>query len=257
MPVQQQKCVVACLGSSSTAGKGQAFNWVGALQNKLGEERFVLRNFGVGGDLAYSALQRLSQLIESNPQKVVVLIGANDVLAIVSAKVRRFYRFAKKLPQYPSLEWFRANFRSIVQRLKEDTSADLALCSLAPIGEDLDSTNPFQREINLQVRRFSTIIREVATEENVAYIGVYEAFSAQMKNSRRHPLTEFRFLPFYRDAFRTLVLGKSPDDVSRLNGWEFHTDGVHLNSRGGLLVADLVQTFLEKDGKSKYSKFPS
>ena len=250
MPSQGHPYVVACLGSSSTAGKGQAFNWIGALQNRLGQERFVLRNFGVGGDLAYNALQRLSQVIESNPQKVVVLIGANDVLGIVSAKVRKFYRFAKKLPQDPSPEWFRANLQTIVRRLKEDTSADLALCSLAPIGEELDSTNPFQREINLQVRRFSTIIREVATEANVDYISVYEAFSAQMKNSRRRPFSEFRFLAFYRDAFRTLVLGKSPDDVSRLNGWEFHTDGVHLNSRGGLLVADLVQTFIENDGKS-------
>lgn len=149
MPVEEHSCVVACLGSSSTAGKGQAFNWIGALQNRLGRERFVLRNFGVGGDLAYNALQRLSQVIESNPQKVVVLIGANDVLGIVSP-----------------------NLRSIVRRLKEDTSADLALCSLAPIGEDLDSTNPFQREINLQVRRFSSIIREIATEENIHYIDV-------------------------------------------------------------------------------------
>ena len=89
-------CVVACLGSSSTAGKGQAFNWIEALQNRLGQERFVLRNFGVGGDLAYNALQRLPQVIGSNPRKVVVLIGANDVLALVSAKVRRFYRLAKK-----------------------------------------------------------------------------------------------------------------------------------------------------------------
>jgi len=42
----------------------------------------------------------------------------------------------------------------------------------------LDSTNPFQREINLQVRRFSTTIQEVATEENIDYISVYEALSA-------------------------------------------------------------------------------
>ena len=249
MPAQGHPYVVACLGSSSTAGKGQAFNWIGALQNRLGQDRFVLRNFGVGGDLAYNALQRLSQVIESNPQKVVVLIGANDVMGILSAKVRKFYRFAKKLPQDPSPEWFQANLQTIVRRLKEDTSADLALCSLAPIGEDLDSTNPLQREINQQVRRFSTIIREVATVENIDYISVYEAFSAQMKNSRR-PFSEFRFLAFYRDAFRALVLGRSPDDISRLNGWEFHTDGVHLNSRGGLLVADLVQTFIENAGKS-------
>ncbi|MFL6304470.1 MAG: SGNH/GDSL hydrolase family protein [Candidatus Sulfotelmatobacter sp.] len=126
------------------------------MQNRLGRERFVLRNFGVGGDLAYNALQRLSQVIESDPQKVAVFIGANDYLGIVSAKLRRFYRFIKKLPQDPSPEWFRTNLQTIVRRLKEDTSADLALCSLAPIGEDLDSTNPFQRQINLQVRRFST-----------------------------------------------------------------------------------------------------
>jgi hypothetical protein len=42
------------------------------------------------------------------------------------------------------------------------------------------------------------------------------------------------------------VLRKSHDEVSRLNGWDFHTDGVHLNSRGGLIVADLVEKFIEK-----------
>jgi hypothetical protein len=67
-----------------------------------------------------------------------------------------------------------------------------------------------------------------------------------MKDSPRRAFSEFRFLPFYRDAFRTLVLRKSPDEVSRMNGWLFHTDGVHLNSRGGLIVADLVGTFIEK-----------
>jgi lysophospholipase L1-like esterase len=246
MPMPGYRCVVAFLGSSSTAGQGQAFNWIEALQNRAGEERLVLRNFGVGGDLAYNALQRLAQIIASNPRKVVVLIGANDVLALVSAKVRRFYRLTKKLPRDPSPEWFRANLQVIAQRLKQTTSADLALCSLAPIGEDLNSTDPFQCEINLQIRRFSTIIQEVAAEENINFIGVYEAFVAQMKDSRRRSLSEFRFLPFYRDAFRTLVLRKSPDEVSRLNGWDFHTDGVHLNSRGGSIIADLVEKFIEK-----------
>jgi lysophospholipase L1-like esterase len=246
IPEPGRPYVVACLGSSSTAGKGQAFNWIEALQKRLGQEQFVLRNFGVGGDLAYNALQRLPQAIGSNPQKVVVFIGANDVLALVSAKVRAFYRITKKLPRDPSPEWFRANLQAIAQGLKKTTSADLGLCSLAPIGEDLDSTNPFQREINLQIQRFSTVIHEVAVEENVDYIAIYEAFVAQMKDSRHRPFSEFRFLPFYRDAFRTLVLRKKPDEVSRMNGWAFHTDGIHLNSRGGLIVADLVEKFIKK-----------
>jgi hypothetical protein len=63
IPAQGRPWIVACLGSSSTAGMGQAFNWVEALQRRLGQERFVLRNFGVGGDLAYNALQRLPKVI--------------------------------------------------------------------------------------------------------------------------------------------------------------------------------------------------
>jgi hypothetical protein len=61
--VGEQPSIVACLGSSSTAGKGQAFNWIIELQRRLGETRFAFRNFGVGGDLAYNALQRLSDVI--------------------------------------------------------------------------------------------------------------------------------------------------------------------------------------------------
>ena len=38
---------MACLGSSSTAGKGQAFNWIRELQRRLGERRVTFRNFGV------------------------------------------------------------------------------------------------------------------------------------------------------------------------------------------------------------------
>jgi lysophospholipase L1-like esterase len=165
---------------------------------------------------------------------------------LVSAKVRRFFRLTKKLPQDPSPEWFRVNLQAIAQGLRKATAADLALCSLAPIGEDLDSVNPFQREINLQILRFSTLIQELAAEESIGYIGVYEAFVVQMRDSPRRTFSEFRFLPFYRDAFRTLVLRKSADEISRMNGWEFHTDEVHLNSRGGMIIADFVQKFIRQ-----------
>jgi hypothetical protein len=29
------------------------------------------------------------------------------------------------------------------------------------------------------------------------------------------------FLPVYHDAFRVLVLGKSPEEVAQMNGWRF------------------------------------
>jgi lysophospholipase L1-like esterase len=108
------------------------------------------------------------------------------------------------------------------------------------------STNPFQSELNRRIEEFSAIIRGIAQEEGTDYIALYEAMFVQIRKSPGRAFTEFVFLSFYRDAFRTLVLRKSPDKVARINGWSFNTDGVHLNSRGGLIVADLVQKFIEK-----------
>jgi lysophospholipase L1-like esterase len=244
--MEEESRIVACLGSSSTAGKGQAFNWITELQRRLGERRFIFRNFGVGGDLAYNALQRISDVIRCRPHKVVVFIGGNDVLALVSAKARSFFRISKRLPVDPSPEWFRENLQAIVRRLKAETPANIAVCSLPPIGEDPASAKPFQSELNRSIREFSATIRGIAQEEGTDYIAVYEAIFALIMKSPGRAFTEFRFLSFYRDAFRTLVLRKSPDEVARLNGWRFHTDGVHLNSRSGLIVADLVQTFIER-----------
>jgi lysophospholipase L1-like esterase len=241
-----EEAVVACLGSSSTAGKGQAFNWIRELERRPRNQRFHFYNFGVGGDLAYNALQRLPALLALHPQKVIVWVGSNDVLALVSKKVRRFFRISKHLPTEPSPEWFRDNLQAIVRRLKTETSAIVALCSLPPIGEDPASVDPFQSELNRRIEEYSAIIKEVAQAENAGYIAIHETMLAQILASPGRALTSFRFLPFYRDAFRVIVLHKTPDKVAQLNGWRFHTDGVHLNSRGGMIVADLVQEFLDK-----------
>ena len=238
--------VVACLGSSSTAGKGQAFNWIGELERRPRNQRFRFRNFGIGGDLAYNALQRLPALLASRPQKVVVWIGGNDVLALVSSKARRFFRISKHLPTEPSSEWFRESLQAIARRLKGETAATIALCSLPPIGEDPSSANPFQNELNQRIAEHTAIVRQVAQQERTGYIAIHEAMVAQILASPGRALTSFQFLPFYRDAFRVLALHKTPDEVGQLNGWRFHADGVHLNSRGGMIAANLIQEFIDK-----------
>jgi lysophospholipase L1-like esterase len=142
LPAKARATIVACLGSSSTAGKGQAFNWIRELERRPRNQRFRFHNFGVGGDLAYNALQRLPDVLACCPEKVVVLVGGNDVLALVSRKVRRFFRISKHLPSEPSPKWFRENLRGIARRVKAETSAAVALCSLPPIGEAPSSADP-------------------------------------------------------------------------------------------------------------------
>jgi lysophospholipase L1-like esterase len=245
-PVDAEVVIVACLGSSSTAGKGQAFDWIGELARNPRNRRFRFQNFGVGGDLAYNALQRLPALIACHPDKVVVWIGANDVLALVSPKARRFFRISKRLPCEPSPAWFRENLEAIASHLKAEISATVALCSLGPIGEDPGSENPFQSEMNRHIAEYSAIIAEVARNAGIGYIPVYEALLAEIQESPGRAFTSLRFLPFYRDAFRVLLLQKSPDEIARMNGWRFHSDGIHLNSRGGMIAAGLVQQFLDR-----------
>lgn len=237
--------VVACLGSSSTAGRGQAFDFIGELKRRPRNARFDFRNFGIGGDLAYNALQRLPQVIASRPEKVVVWIGANDVLAQVSAKVKRFFRLSKHLPVEPSPEWFRDNICAIVHRLKVETTACVALCSLPPIGEDPTSSVAFQNTLNRCIAEYSETIRDIALKENIGYIPLHEAILAKIQESPGRAFTSFRYLPLYRDAFRVIVLRKAPDEVARLNGWRFHSDGIHLNSCGGMIATDLIQQFID------------
>jgi lysophospholipase L1-like esterase len=243
---EAKRMIVACLGSSSTAGRGQAFDWIGELKRRPRNQRVQFLNFGVGGDLAYNALERLPAVLACRPDKVVVWIGGNDVLALVSAKMRRFFRLSKRLPRAPSPDWFREDMQKIAHRLKAETRASVGLCSLPPMGEDPASADPFQSELNRRIEEYSAIIREVAEQKTCAYLGIHEAMLAQMRVSPGRALTSFRFLPFYRDAFRVLVLKKSPDEVARINGWRFHTDGVHLNSRGAMIAAELVQEFIDR-----------
>jgi lysophospholipase L1-like esterase len=237
--------IVACLGSSSTAGKGQAFDWIEELHRRPRNSALEFRNFGIGGDLAYNALQRLPDLLVCHPHKVVVWIGGNDVLALVSKKLQRFFSVTKHIPRDPSPDWFRESLAAIVRQLRNETEADIGLCSLPPIGEDLDSVDPFQSELNRRIKEYSAIVAAMATEEGCRYVPLNEAITREIRASPGRAFTAFRFLPFYRDAFRVMVLRQDPDDVAWRNGWRFHSDGVHLNGRAGMIVADLVQEFID------------
>src|ERR1051326_1834981 len=235
--------VVACLGASATAAIG-SYDWIHDLEQRPGNESLRFVRFAQGGDLAYNGLQRLPNIIALYPASVVILLGENDVMALISKKVARFVRLTKHLPSQPSPEWYRETISAILRRLKHETSARIALCSLIPVGEAPDATNSFQAEANRHIEEYSASLRDIAREEAVSYIPFYEQMRDLILASPGRAFTSFDFLPFYRDVFRQFVLHKSHDEIGRLNGWRFHRDGIHLNSRSGKLLADLVQEFL-------------
>jgi lysophospholipase L1-like esterase len=75
--------MVACVGSSSTAAHG-TYDWIAELGKRPRNERFRFLNFGVGGDLSHNVVRRLDAVAAMKPDRVIVLIGSNDILATVS-----------------------------------------------------------------------------------------------------------------------------------------------------------------------------
>lgn len=242
----ESNCIlVACVGSSTTAAKG-TFNWIAELEKKPQNKQICFANFGVGGDLSYNTLRRVQTIINSDPDKVLIIIGVNDILAITFDNVKRIYKRWKRLPQEPSAAWFTQNLYDLIQHLKKKTTAKIGIASLAQVGEDPQPTHFAQIRLNQLFREFAEIIKEIAEKENIYYIPFYERFHEQILSSPGKAFTQFSFLSFYRDyLWREFVLGYSFDKIAQLNGWNFHIDGVHLNTRGGMILADTVQPFLD------------
>jgi lysophospholipase L1-like esterase len=237
---------VACLGSSATAAKG-TYKWIDELAKRPQNSRFRFVNFGVGGDLSFDMAGRLGPVLRKAPDRVIVLIGTNDILASAFPRFRRFTRVWKRRAQEPSPIHFKSNLEVITQRLQQHTDATIALSSLAPIGESLRSNDAVQSRLNQLVADYNGIIRDVSRSSGTHYIPFFERFRDQLDRSpTAKPFARFSFAAFYRDyLFREIVLRRSYDEISKKNGWEFHIDGIHLNTRGGRILTDVVQQFLD------------
>jgi lysophospholipase L1-like esterase len=144
----------------------------------------------------------------------------------------------------PSLAWYEENLKAIVHRLKLETQAQLALLSLAPIGEDLE------HEANRKVNLYNEVIRRVAKEANVAYLPLYERMLQYLHDhegdrAQLPPRLEYRDgLHNTGNAVALHARGLSWDEVSHRNGLLLLTDTLHLNGIGGGMIADLIEDWL-------------
>jgi lysophospholipase L1-like esterase len=242
---RQRSETVACLGSSTTASRG-TYKWIDELERRPENARFRLINLGVGGDLSFNTVRRLDRVIALRPDRVIVLIGTNDILASVFPNFRRFVRVWKRPSEEPSPARFEENLSIIVRRLQQEANARVGLSSLAPLGEELCSRHPVQARLNELIATYNGIIGEAASIGSAAYIPFYEAFQRRLARTTTKPLTSFSFASFYRDyVFREMILRQGFDEIARRNGWEFHIDGIHLNTQGGRILTETVQQFLD------------
>jgi acyl-CoA thioesterase I len=225
--------LVACVGDSLTAGQLSA-DWVGLLAERLGPQGYEFVNAGVNSQLAWNVLQRLDEVIACDPDVVTLLIGSNDVLATLSPTHEARYRRYQRLPQRPTLEWYRENVDRILDRLGTETRARLVVLELPLLGEDLDS------EPNQRVERYNTALRERCERRGVPCLPLHRRLADLLPAEHRAPSGAGSTGPMVAAAARRLLLRQSWDAISAKQGFLFLTDHVHLNGVAAEVVADLL-----------------
>ncbi|MDA0564732.1 GDSL-type esterase/lipase family protein [Streptomonospora sp. S1-112] len=212
--------VVVAAGASMTQGT-LGRDWVADLRARPEFADHTLVNAGDNGNTSADLRERLdTDVLACEPDAVVLLIGTNDV------------RDGVPLAEY------RANIAAIVQRVEERTSAQVALLSLPPLGEELDS------RLNRRLRDYNAALRTIAEETTAAYVPVNEHFTEALRDQSHRPAFAFSFPTAYAAAARHYLLGRTWDEVARANGLELYVDHIHLSDKGGAIVTGLVADWL-------------
>lgn len=226
---------VSCLGDSVTRAQFSADYLVPlARRHRSGDIR--VERFGVNGDFAYNLLQRLDRVLTTQADVVTVLIGTNDARASLAGYPVEKVMKRKHLPRRPSTEWFQECLGAVVQRLRAETDATIALLTLPVLGQDVSAPAARASEA------YSQLIVEVATAQGVTYLPLHER---QVEHLRR---TDAPPIP-YREATPAAVVGtlvqrsvlrRDLDAISRRRGLVLTTDHIHQNSRGAALIAEVI-----------------
>lgn len=212
--------VVVAAGASMTHGT-LGRDWVGDLRERPEFREYVFVNAGHNGDTSADLRKRVDRdIVACAPDLVTVLIGTNDVRGGVP------------------VEQYRDNLGAVVDRIRERTSARLALMSIPPLGEDLDA------EENRKLAAYNTAVRETAERVRADYLPVHERFAERLSDQGGRPGYDFSFATAYLAATQHYLLRRSWDEVARGNGLELFVDHIHLSDRGGALLTDLAAPWL-------------
>lgn len=235
---------VVCIGDSITHGRTSS-DYVALLQERLRPRGYRLVNAGSNGDLAYHILQRLDAVVACRPSWITLMVGTNDAYAALSTANAHEAMDQMGLPERPTRETFRRYLTEICLRLRNATTAPLALLSLPPLGED-----PAHPAFELTAS-YSRTIQAVARETGNTYLPIHErmcAFLDRQAGAARRSFGEYRDGMGLAVKVRHFLLRQSFDTISRRNGFALLTDFFHLNDAGAALVADAVTEFITSGG---------
>lgn len=230
---------VVFVGDSITLGQVSA-SYIQILRTRMDVEKFHFINAGVNNDVVYNVLHRLEHVVANHPDIVILMIGTNDILSTLSPENRIFLRLHKRLPRNPDLHWYIENLTAVIRKLKNETSAIIGVASIPVLGENLVS-RPIRR-----VKAYNDAVMDVTKNENVAYLPVFENQVEYLKSANRKKGKTFyaRITLSVEMVLTHAFFHETFDSFSARHGFKLLTDGVHMNTKGAEIIADVVEFFL-------------
>lgn len=230
-----KKTKIACLGDSLTHGR-LSYNWVKQLSQEMKGFRFY--NYGVDGDLAFNALQRIDELVVVEPDYVLILLWTNDANGSMNNPIAMdYYMKKKKLPKIPTLHWYLECMKEIITRLTSQTKAKIIIISLPILGEDLNHI------ANKKVEEYNRALKELCEQYDIKYVDIH-AKMVQFLNT--HPplkpralLEEFSVMK--KVILRRFFLFQDWDTISHKYWLVLTTDTIHLNATAGKIIAGVLK----------------
>lgn len=196
-PMQKKQRVIF-FGDSITQAGVQPTGYI----TKLGElfkqkgvdNNFELIGAGIGGNKIYDLYLRMDDdVLSRNPDVVIIWVGVNDV----------WHKRTSGTGTDP--DKFEKFYTAVVKKLQQK-NIKVSICTPAAIGEKTDFSNELDGDLN----KYSSIIRNIAQKNNCQLIDLRKAFLQY-----------------------NLANNSENKDKGILT-----TDGVHLNEKGNYLVAE-------------------
>ncbi|WP_285102110.1 GDSL-type esterase/lipase family protein [Promicromonospora sp. MEB111] len=210
-PASDSLMVVA--GASTVQGTISA-DWVSGLY----EPGTDVVNAGINGHTTADLLERLDRdVVELDPERVITLVGTNDIRNDVDPAQSQ------------------ENISKILDKLTTQTSADVAVMSLQPLGEQPDSDE------NTRVRAYNAMLKSEAEERGVDYLPLFESLEPLLDGDA----PDFSF-PIIRTAFDKFLFGRTFNEMSAGHGLQITADNVHLNERGAAVAGRLAAGWMEQ-----------
>lgn len=231
--------VVVCVGDSITRGQVSS-NYVKRLQRQWGPKGFTLVNAGVNGDLAYNVAARLDDVIARRPDLVTLLVGTNDVNSQFNDAWRARYRKDQKLPADPTRDWYGQHIDQILARLRDETTAHIAVLDIPLLGEDLTS------RMNHLVDDYNTTLHDIAGRHGASCLPLHDRLVTQLPTGHIPPPYTGDVKIVMKAAARHMLVRQSWNTISRRNRLALLTDHIHFNDTAAITVASLIGDILQE-----------